>query len=154
MKCWLARCLPVSIPLSACHHSHFTDEGLEVGTTPRRGSTSTHPQHQLPSPPRQCLSTCQHHRDPTDFQNIQASSYNLSSSGYYSFFNANLKECVWGGITMSFQFILLFLLIRLNICPHYLLVNCIFFSLAFRALYNLNLPFSPYLLLVKPTNIY
>lgn len=83
-----------------------------------------------------------------------ASTYNLSSSGYYSFFNANLKECMWGGITMLFQFILLFLLIRLNICPHYLLVNCIFFSLAFRALYNLNLPFSPYLLLVKPTNIY
>lgn len=47
VKCWLARCLPVSISLPVCHHSHFTDENLEVRTTPRRGSTSTHPRHQL-----------------------------------------------------------------------------------------------------------
>lgn len=51
-----------------------------------------------------------------------------------------LRECE-GGNYHLFQFLLLLLVVRLNICPHNLLVNCIVFSLAFKALCNLDLAF-------------
>lgn len=81
------------------------------------------------------------------------SMYNLPSNGYYFLIQVygNMK----GNIAMLFQFILPLLLVRLNICPCYFWWLIVFSSAQFSRPYIIwDPPFSPCLLLFKPTNIY